>query len=364
MLSRYTVFFVACALPLLFAHQIAPSMAHELDFWLLWVIAMLVVGLPVLFAEFALSARSGDGVWLGMQKLTREADAKMTWRVFAGLSVLVSLLISATMTARIGTGLHQHLPQFDLGVPSIGLSAGVMVVALILSLLKTRLLGAGVIVVVIGGLISLFDGGLSGGVSVPIITSVSLGEWARAVSLALLSVGVGTGLYWFLSVEMTRQVMGQHNKKPLSGLILPIWLTQLIFGAFALLVGSAFVTPTSFAVTGVGMLFITSFLLYYAIGELKIRLGFIKGISTGIVLAMLLSALPANITLIMLVFISLLTVIILAIFSGFIMKISHLRKTFNFKSEGRYNVWRVLMRIGVPLAIIIALIGWVGQWLQ
>ena len=158
--------------------------------------------------------------------------------------------------------------------------------------------------------------------------------------------------------------MGQHNKKPLSGLILPIWLTQLIFGAFALLVGSAFVTPTSFAVTGVGMLFITSFLLYYAIGELKIRLGLIKGISTGIVLAMLLSALPANITLMMLVFISLLTVIILAIFSGFIMKISHLRKTFNFKSEGRYNVWRVLMRIGVPLAIIIALIGWVGQWLQ
>lgn len=364
MLSRYTVFFVACALPLLFAHQIAPSMAHELDFWLLWVIAMLVVGLPVLFAELALSARSGDGVWLGMQKLTREADAKITWRAFAGLSVLVSLLISATMTARIGAGLHQHLPQLNLSVPSIGLSAGAMIVALILSLLKTRLLGVGVIIVIIGGLISLFDGGLASGVSVPTITSVSLGEWARAVSLALLSVGVGTGLYWFLGVDMTRQVMDKNNKKPLSGLILPIWLTQLVFGAFALMVGSAFVTPTSFAVTSVGMLFIASFLVYYAISQLKIRFGLIKGVSAGIVLAMLLSTLPANIALMALVVISLLAVVILAVFSGFVMKISHLRKTFNFKSEGRYNIWRVLVRIGVPLAIIIALIGWVGQWLQ
>ncbi len=361
MLSRYTVFFVACALPLLFAHQIAPSMAHELDFWLLWVVAMLIVGLPVLFAEFALSIRSGEGVWLGMQKLTREADAQIAWRVFAGLSVLVSLLIAAAMTSRIGTGIHQHLPQLDVNIPAIALSAGIMMAALILSLLKSRLLILGALLAIIGGLISLFDGGLSSGVSVPVMTSVSLGEWARAVSLALLSVGIGTGIYWFLGVDITRQAINQNPKKPLSGLILPIWLTQLIFGAFALLVGSAFVTPTSFLVSGVGMLFIASFLLYYAISQLIARFGLIKGGVVGVVLALVLSALPSNIALMMVLFMSLLAVIVLVIFSGFVMKISHLRKTFNFKSEGRYNIWRVLIRIGVPLAIIIAFIGWINQ---
>lgn len=364
MLSRYTVFFVACALPLLFAHQIAPSMAHELDFWLVWLIAMLMVGLPVLFAEFALSSRSAEGVWVGMQKLTREADAQITWRLFAGLSVLVSMLIAATLTARIGADIHQHLPEFGLNVPNVGWSAGAMMVALILSLLKSRLLWVGAILAIIGGLISLFDGGLTSGVSVPIMTSVTLGEWARAVSLALLSVGVGTGLYWFLGVDMARQAASQHTKKPLSGLILPIWLTQLIFGAFGLLVGSAFVTPASFMVSGVGMLFIASFLLYYAISQLKDRFGLIKGVTVGVVFAMLLSALPANMALMMVLCISLFAVLVLVLFSGFAMKISHLRKTFNFKSEGRYNIWRVLTRIGVPLAILIAFIGWVGQWLR
>ncbi|STZ00809.1 Uncharacterised protein [Moraxella lacunata] len=364
MLSRYTVFFVASALPLLFAHQIAPSMAHELDFWLLWVVAMLVVGLPVLFAEFALSARSGDNVWLGMQKLTREADAKMTWRAFAGLSVLVALLISATMTARIGAGLHQHLPQLNLSVPSIGLSAGAMIIALILSLLKTRPLMIGVALVIVGGLISLFDGGLASGVSVPTMTAVSLSEWARAVSLALLSVGVGTGLYWFTGGRLAEQTMSQTHKKPLTGLILPIWLTQLIFGAFALLVGSAFVTPNAFVVSSIGMLLISAFLLYYAIGQLKVRFGLINGVAMGVSLAMILSALPAGVGLNILLLVSLVAVVVLSVFSGFAMKISHLRKTFNFKSEGRYNIWRVLVRIGVPLAILLAVIGWVMSWLS
>lgn len=364
MSSRYTVFLVACALPLLFAHQIAPSMAHELDFWLLWVLAMLVVGLPVLFAEFALSARSGDGVWLGMQKLTREADAKITWRVFAGLSVLVSLLIAAAMTARIGAGLSLHLPQLNLTVPSVGVSAGAMMIALILSLLKSRLLVVGVALVIIGGLISLFDGGVSSGVSIPTITAVSLSEWAKAVSLALLSVGVGTGLYWFVGVDLTRELTAKHPKKSLTGLILPIWLTQLIFGAFALLVGSAFVTPTSFVVSGVGMVFVCAFLLYYAIGQLKMRFGLINGVASGAVLALILSALPAGVGLNILLIVSLVGVAVLAVFSGFTMKISHLRKTLNFKSEGRYNIWRVLVRIAVPLALLLALIGWVSSWLS
>lgn len=361
MLSRYTVFFVACALPLLFIGQIAPSMAHELDFWLLWLVAMVLAGLPVLYVELALSARSGDMVWIGMQKLTREADASLIWRVFAGLSVLIVVLIAAHIVARIGVGVGKHLPQVSLSVPTFGLSMGLMLVALILSLLKSRLLPVGLALVTIGALISLFDGGMASEVTVPMMTSITLGEWARAMSLALLSVGIGTGIYWFGGMNASVQII--QSKKSFTGYIMPIWFTQLIFGAIALLASSAFVTPTSFVVSALGMLLVAAFLLYYAHTQLIARFGLLTGLGIGVVIAMVLSATPTFVTFKLLVIVGLLAVLVLAIFAGFGMKISHLRKTLNFKSEGRYNIWRIAVRLVVPLAVILALVGWILEWI-
>lgn len=99
---------------------------------------MVLVGLPVLFAEFALSARSGDMPWQGMQKLTREADAGLVWRGFALLSVVISILIAANLSGQIAMRAYVH---FDMvlqqsGIPIFGMAAGLMVIALILSLLK------------------------------------------------------------------------------------------------------------------------------------------------------------------------------------------------------------------------------------
>lgn len=363
MFHRYTVFFVACALPLLFAQQLALNMARELDFWLMWVIAMTLVGLPVLFAEFALSARSADAPWLGMQKLTREADASVAWRVFAGLSVLVSILIAANITSRVAIGFEAQLPNItqNIDVPSMGVGTALMVVVLILSLLRAKLLPVGLLLVLVGSLISLFDGGLTSGVSIPVLTEITLGEWGRAVLLALLSVGVGTGLYWFGSYEVANQVM--QAKKPLAGFILPIWFTQLIFGSLALLVGSAMMTPISFVVAGVGMLLIAAFLLSYAAFLLTSRFGLLIGGLILLILAVLLSPLPSSVLLIVLVMMSLVAVFVLAVFAGFVMKISHLRKTLNFKSEIRYNVWRVLVRIVVPVVLFSALVGLLIEYL-
>lgn len=360
MFHRYTVFFVACALPLLFAQQLALNMARELDFWLMWVIAMTLVGLPVLFAEFALSARSADAPWLGMQKLTREADASVAWRVFAGLSVLVSILIAANITSRVAIGFEAQLPNItqNIDVPSMGVGTALMVVVLILSLLRAKLLPVGLLLVLVGSLISLFDGGLTSGVSIPVLTEITLGEWGRAVLLALLSVGVGTGLYWFGSYEVANQVM--QAKKPLA---LPIWFTQLIFGSLALLVGSAMMTPISFVVAGVGMLLIAAFLLFYAAFLLTSRFGLLIGGLILLILAVLFSPLPSSVLLIVLVVMSLVAVFVLAVFAGFVMKISHLRKTLNFKSEIRYNVWRVLVRIVVPVVLFSALAGLLIEYL-
>lgn len=359
MLHRYTVFFVASSLPLLFASQVAPNMARELDFWLLWFVAMVLVGLPVLFAEFALSARSAATPWQGMQKLTREADASLVWRIFAVLSVLVAILIASSISARIAVGAVSQFPDVfrTVNVPTLGLAAGVSVIALILSLLKARLLPVGMLLILAGSVVALFDSS----VSVPMLTAPSLGEWAQAVVLALLCVGVGSGLYWFGGVSIAPSLM--QAKKSLTGYILPIWLTQLIFGAFALLAGNALVGQLSFVMTSLGMLLIAAFLLYYAGMQLMARFGMIIGAAVTLVLCMVLSIVPVQALLMALIVLSLIAVLSLAIFSGFVMKISHLRKTLNFGSELRYNLWRVLVRIIVPIAIIVAFVGLVMQWL-
>lgn len=359
MLHRYTVFFVACALPLMFIGQVAPNMARELDFWLLWVAAMVLVGLPVLFAEFALSARSGDMPWQGMQKLTREADAGLVWRGFALLSVVISILIAANLSGQIAIRAYVHFGSVlqQSGIPIFGMAAGLMVIALILSLLKSRLLMVGVLLILLGSLLSLYDSV----VSVPVMTEVGLLEWSRAVILALLCVGIGTGLYWFGGMATAPSLM--TAKKSLAGYILPVWLTQLIFGSIAILAGSALVGVASFVVTSLGMLLVAAFLLYYAYTQLSTRFGILMAVAMVLLLAIVFSIIPANILLIIIICLSLVAVLMLSIFSGFVMKISHLRKTLNMSSELRYNTWRVFVRIIVPIAIIVAIIGLVLEWI-
>lgn len=363
MFHRQTVFFVACALPLLFAPQLAPNMARELDFWVMWLVAMALIGLPILFAEFALSVRSAQMPWQGMQKLTREADSSVAWRIFAGLSVVLCVMIAASITSRVAVGLATYMPELHqaLAVPTFGMSVALMVVVLILSLLKSRLLPIALLLILAGSLIALFDGGLTSGVSVPVMTDMTLGEWGRAVLLALLSVGVGTGLYWFGSVGITAQ-LGQLNKS-MSGMIVPIWLTQLIFGALALLAGSAMITPISFAVAGAGMLGVAAFLLFYAGSQLMSRFGVMIGGTVLLVLGVVFGLLPSGVLTILLSVLGVVTVLVLAVFVGFVMKISHLRKALNFGNETRYNIWRILVRIVVPIALVMAMIGLVAEWL-
>ena len=48
-------------------------------------------------------------------------------------------------------------------------------------------------------------------------------------------------------------------------------------------------------------------------------------------------------------------------FAGWIMKISHLRKAMNFSNELFYNLWRIAVRLVLPLSIIVAMVAVIGQ---
>lgn len=379
MMIRYASYFIAALLPLLLFRWFAPASIGEIDFWLLWLLAMLLVSLPVVYAEIALAYRSAEAPLAGMQKLTREADVSTFWRSFGWLAALVSILIAALVISGASTGILAALTELNSvpNVPSFAIAAGLMVIAVLLSLLGVAPLPIGLGLMLIGLLLGVANG-------LPNIafamTDVSLSEWARAVALALVSVGAGTGLYWFgqnLIRKQTVTAVGtdNHNAQTTRNsaapayratkLVLPIWVLQLVVGVVALFISGMALPPIGQLSYWIGVVFVASYLLHYSSQQLAHKFGLLVSVVLIFVLALLLVvAIPTNWLVGILVIISSIAVLLLSVFAGWQMKISHLRKSLNFGNEAFYNLWRVAIRLIVPLALLLALIGWVMQWLS
>lgn len=380
MMIRYASYFIAALLPLLLFRWFVPASIGEIDFWLLWLLAMVVVSLPVVYAEIALAYRSVDAPLAGMQKLTREADASPVWRSFGWLAALVSIIIAALVISGASTGILAALTELNTAptVPSFAIAAGLMVIAILLSLLGVAPLPIGLGLMVLGLLLGVANG-------LPHIdfamTDISLGEWARAVALALVSVGAGTGLYWFGQNLLAKQALTAvdasnlntqnsarnrtTNEYRATKLVLPIWLLQLVVGVIALFMSGLSLSPIGQLLYWVGVLFVVSYLLHYSTQQLAHKFGLLISLVVTFVLALVLViAIPSTWLVGLLVIISSVAVLLLSLFVGWKMKISHLRKSLNFGNEAFYNLWRIAMRLVVPLALLLALIGWVMQWLS
>ncbi len=380
MMIRYASYFIAALLPLLLFRWFVPASIGEIDFWLLWLLAMVVVSLPVVYAEIALAYRSVDAPLAGMQKLTREADASPIWRSFGWLAALVSIIIAALVISGASTGILAALTELNSAptVPSFAIAAGLMVIAILLSLLGVAPLPIGLGLMILGLLLGVANG-------LPHIdfamTDISLSEWARAVALALVSVGAGTGLYWFGQNLLAKQALTAVDASNLNTqnsarsrttteyratkLVLPIWLLQLVVGVIALFMSGLSLSPIGQLLYWVGVLFVVSYLLHYSTQQLAHKFGLLISLVVTFVLALVLViAIPSTWLVGILVIISSVAVLLLSLFVGWKMKISHLRKSLNFGNEAFYNLWRIAMRLVVPLALLLALIGWVMQWLS
>ncbi len=379
MMIRYASYFIAALLPLLLFRWFAPASIGEIDFWLLWLVAMVLVSLPVVYAEIALAYRSAEAPLAGMQKLTREADASTFWRSFGWLAALVSILIAALVISGASTGILAALTELNSvpNIPSFAIAAGLMVIAVLLSLLGVAPLPIGLGLMLVGLLLGVANG-------LPNIafamTDVSLSEWARAVALALVSVGAGTGLYWFGQHLVSKQTVtavraDNHNAQTTRNsaaqayratkLVLPIWILQLVVGVVALFISGMALPPIGQLLYWVGVLFVVSYLLHYSTQQLAHKFGLLVSVVLTFVLALLLVvAIPTNWLVGILVIISSIAVLLLSVFAGWQMKISHLRKSLNFGNEAFYNLWRVAIRLILTLALLLALIGWVMQWLS
>lgn len=363
-LKRFQPLLIAALLPLLVFAWFSREVIGQIDFWLLWLLAMTLVGLPLVFAEVALAHRSGTSPLVGLPTLTREADIGTIWRGFGWLTALLLSVVTGHLLASGATLLQPYVGQVAL--PAI--LAVLALVALGLSMTK-HLAGW-----IAGGLalVALVMTAMQSGLATWQMTPTSLTEWSLALVLALVSVGVGTGLYW---QARANQLLGdltakaQAQRTAASRYVLPIWGVQLVGGSLAAwLFTPTTENPIANLAYALAMVAGAAYLIHLLTHQLSLKLrqqGFnflilVLVTVAGLVLSMVPTVWLNQLTLLL----SLVTAIWLALFAGWQMKISHLRKSLNFGSEALYNLWRIVVRIVVPVAVVLGFAGWVMGLLQ
>ena len=353
-MSRWLSPLMAFCLSFIIIATLAPivgiQVERQLDFWLLWLGTMLILALPICYLEIALAKRSKTTALNALSSLTRDADASQKWRVVGWLAVVFIPFLAGGMLSNAS----QLLGHFAFnGIAPNLLFVGLAIVAIALSFAPRKMI---VILSVVGVLASLILANVMG-TALPAwqVTPVEFSEWGSATVLALVASGLGMGLYWQSSLPAVKQ------QDVATKTALPIWIAQLLavvaFGFFA---ANAQIPGFAFVVAVVS----TSALLLNMAREQLLQRQLNIAIQWLVILvAVLVWAIPAISPIFntILMLWGLIICLIYAIFAGWIMKISHLRKSMNFSNELFYNLWRIAVRVVLPVSIIVAMIAIIGQ---
>lgn len=353
-LSRWLSPLMAFCLSFIIIASLAPVVGihadRQIDFWLLWLSTMLILALPITYLEIALAKRSKMTALNALSSLTRDADASQKWRLVGWLAVGFIPFLAGSILSNASQLLRQFAFQnVNVNLVFIGLA----IAAILISFLSRKII---VLCTVIGVLAAIVVAQLQGTALVAWhVTPVQLSEWGSATVLALVASGLGMGLYWQTSLATIKQ------QDVATKTVLPIWIAQLLaviaFGFFAvnsLESGFAFVI----AVLGGAALLLNLVREQLLERQFSLVLQWLL-----IVVALCVWIVPAMHPVLntLLMLWGLIICLIYAIFAGWIMKISHLRKSMNFSNELFYNLWRIAVRVILPLSIIVAIFVIIGQ---
>ena len=353
-MSRWLSPLMAFCLSFMIIAGLAPSLGlqldRQLDFWLLWMGTMILLALPIIYLEIALAKRSKTTALNALSRLTRDADASQRWRLVGWLSVVFTAFLAGGLLSNIANMTASYV---QLPVQSSVLFVICAVIAVGLSFIARPIL---VLLTAIGVIASLISSHVLGN-QVPAwqMTPIEFKEWGNATILALVASGLGLGLYWQTNLSVT----AQHDAA--SKATLPVWIAQLIavvaFGYFAV---SAQVPAYTILLSAI---FAAALLLQLAKEQLQQRQVALLIQFVVLLAGLFVWAIP-HITAVLnsvLMLCGLIICLIYAIFAGWVMKISHLRKALNFSGEGFYNLWRIAVRIVLPVSIILAIVSYLGQ---
>ena len=352
-MSKWLSPLMAFCLSFLIIATLAPitgiQIDRQLDFWILWLVTMFILALPICYLEIALAKRSKTTAVQALSMLTRDADASQKWRIVGWMGVVFIPFLAGAMLNYASNVLAIATPDIATNLLFVVLT----VVALALSLIPRQIL---VLIAAVGVIASLLLANVMG-TALPAwhVTAIEFSEWGSATVLALVASGLGMGLYWQSSLAAVQQ-QDQATKSAL-----PIWIAQFIaviaFGFFAV---KAQVSALALVVA---MVAAAALMFNMAREQLQQRQLHTVIQWAIVVIATLVWAVPNIATVFnpLLLLWGLIISLIYAVFAGWIMKISHLRKSMNFSSEVFYNVWRIAVRVVLPLSIIVAIIAVLGQ---
>jgi hypothetical protein len=353
-MSRWLSPLMAFCLSFIIIATLAPIVGiqaeRQLDFWLLWLGTMLVLALPICYLEIALAKRSKSTALNALSSLTRDADASPKWRLVGWLAVVFMPFLAGAMLFHVSQYSAQWLLQ---GIQASYIFLGIAIAAIVLSLLPRQILAA---ITALGVIAALIFSQLSEA-ALPAwhMTALEFGEWGSATVLALVASGLGLGVYWQTSLAQIKQ------QEVATKTVLPIWIAQLVavlaFAYFAVAAQLSVMALLVATVAGVALL------LQLAREQLAQRQIMLAVQWAILVAAVLVWAIPSISVIfnIVLVLWGLVICLIYTIFAGWIMKISHLRKAMNFSNELFYNIWRIAVRIVLPLSILLAIVSVLGQ---
>lgn len=349
-MSRWLSPMMAFCLSFMLITTLAPAVGisfdRQLDFWALWLVTVFILALPLTYLEFALVKRAKTTVLNALLSLTRESDVSMNWRLMGWLSVIFMPFLAGAMLANIG---HNTLTLAQLGLSETLLFSGLAVCAAIFSFFPRQIL---IGLSVLGVIASLVTSHLFGvNLETWHVTPLIFKEWGSATVLALVASGLGLGIYAQTNIQ---DVKSEEKTSPF---VLPLWIAQLFaviaFGFFAV---QSQIPAFTMLVT---VLFGGALLLQFAIQQVQQRglnpmIQYVVAFAPMFIWAWSDALQYLNLTVMLW---GLLICLTYAIFAGWKMKISHLRKALNFNSEIVYNLWRIAVRIVLPLSIIMAMVS-------
>ena len=353
-MSRWLSPLMAFCLSFMIIVGLAPSLGlqfdRQIDFWLLWLGTMIFLALPIVFLEIALAKRSKTSALNALSNLTRDADASQKWRIVGWLSVVFIPFLAG--------GMIHNISQIAVSSASLNIDATLLfvvaaAVAFALSFLSRQLL---VLLTAVGVIASIILANVMGTHDYAWkVTPIEFKEWGNATILALVASGLGLGLYWQTNLSTTSATDAASKRS------LPIWIAQLLaVVAFGYFVISAQIPAYAILVSVIAA---AALLLQMAKEQLAQRQVAVVMQFVLLLVALLVWAVPNLATVLnpLLMLWGLIICLIYSIFVGWIMKISHLRKAMNFSNEMFYNIWRIAVRIVLPLSIVVAIISFVGQ---
>lgn len=353
-LSRWFAPVMAFCLSFVMITTLAPTVGiqidRQFDFWLLWLGTMILLALPIGYLEIALAKRSQTTALQALSSLTRDADASPRWRLVGWLAVVFVPFFAGSV---LSTASHVVNEQLASNISSQILFAILAVVAFALSFIPRQFL----IVLTTIGVIAAFILANVMGTQLQAWhwTGVEFKEWGNATVLALVASGLGLGLYWQSSLAIVKKQEAATTS------VLPIWIAQLLaviaFGFFSI---QAQLPALAW---GFAALMSAALLIQFAKEQLAQRQLAIVVQWAILLAAVAVWAVPQveQVFNTVLMLWGLVICLIYALFAGWIMKISHLRKAMGFSNELFYNLWRIAIRIVLPLSIVVAIIAVIGQ---